>query len=160
MLKQVNRGPLSETATVASQLGQPGEWRFGTGTDAGWYQLVYINSTASYGHVLQSFTGATNVGYWVVPLIVSNVKPVGVLNQIATNATVAASTYAWVQRKGMGVCSIASTASVDVNLPLMPTDSAGLMASVISDVPGRAMCGGYSFKSVDTGPQQIMIDMI
>ena len=115
MFKQVFRGPLSETATVASQLGTPGELRADSVGNI--FQLFKVGSIAvqACAAVQLESTNGTN-GYQVAPASIANHGAIGFANQVNSTATYAVGAYFWAQKYGVGSVNLTVTAAANIML--------------------------------------------
>ncbi len=128
MFKQVFRGPLSETGSVASRLGQPGEVRYDSLGNA--YRLVYFNESCAHGDAVQFDTATSNVGYQVIQAN-GAIPACGVFNQCGTAGTITTGYYGWVQYKGTGVVSVTAS-DFAANLYLIPSNNGALHTAAIA----------------------------
>lgn len=162
-LKQIHRGAISETGTVASKLGTPGEYRIAADGDI--YRLCYFPTTGSFGQAVQYATADGNAGYNVNIASVSGVRCAGVHNAIitasqgtatATGQTHASGIYGWVQVKGVGVVSV--KASYAANLHLVPSTDGGVSTAANTGSTGNYRFG-QTISSVTVGIQSVSIDL-
>lgn len=129
-LKQVHRGPLSETATVASKLGEPGEVRFDASGNQ--FKLLKVGSITlqKCAAVQLESTNGTD-GYTVAPASIMSLGAIAFQNQINSTQTLGSGVYFWGQQYGVG--SVCATATPNVNLRLGVSVSGHLITGGATD---------------------------
>jgi hypothetical protein len=111
MFKQVFRGPLSETATVASQLGTPGEWRAdASGNLFRLFQVGSITLGPCAAVFLDSTSGSN--GFRVEPATLVSYGANGFANQINSTQAYATGVYFWAQVYGIGSVNHTNTCAL------------------------------------------------
>lgn len=113
---KIFRRPVTDTSTLASDLGTPGEYRHES--DGRKYQLVQAGSTIAIGAVLQLDAVSASVGYIVDENVGSNFPLRGINN---TGASHAANAYFFALIKGSVAAAslaIGSDVTMATNVPL------------------------------------------
>jgi hypothetical protein len=127
---KIFRRNVTDTSTVASDLGTPGEYRIES--DGRKYQLVQAGSTVAIGAVLQLDAVSASVGYIVDENVGSNFPLRGINN---TGASHAANAYFFALVRGSVAAAslaIGSDVSMATNVPLI-LNSDTLFAPQISN---------------------------
>lgn len=143
-IKQIQRSALSETSTVASKIGQPGEVRFDS--DGNRYKLLKVGSITveKCAAVHLESTNGTD-GYTVAPATLAGLGCIAFQNQINSTQTLGAGVYFWGQQYGIG--SVNATVTGDVNSRLAVTASGFVVDAATSD---RTVCRPLAALADDT----------